>query len=127
MEFTISTSKREELVDITREVEKAVEGKSGNAVLVYTGHATCAIIINENYDRAVCEDIINYLKKQIPQGIWKHDAIDDNADAHIKASIIGPGQVIPLDNGKLQLGRWQGIALAEFDGPRERKIIVKII
>jgi len=63
----------------------------------------------------------------LPKGKWKHDKIDNNADAHIKASIIGPSQVIPIENAKLQLGRWQNIALAEFDGPRERKIIVKIL
>lgn len=130
MEFIIKTSKREEIVDITKEVEKIVDRASdedSKACLVYVGHATCAIIVNENYDPAVCNDIIKFLKKQISQGIWEHDKIDDNADAHIKASIIGPSQIIPIEAGKLQLGRWQGIALAEFDGPRERKIIVKII
>jgi len=137
MEFTISTSKREELVDITGEVKKAVKElcekdkeksrKDTGACLVYVPHATCGIIVNENYDEKVCEDIIDYLKKQIPAGVWKHDAIDNNADSHIKASIIGPGQVIPIEGGKLQLGTWQGVALAEFDGPRQRKIIVKIL
>jgi len=127
MEFTISTNKQEELIDITNQVEKLVEDKEGNAVLVYVVHATAGIIVNENYDEAVCDDIIDYLKKSIPAGVWKHGAIDNNADSHIKASIIGPGQVIPLENGKLMLGRWQGIALAEFDGPKQRKIIVKII
>jgi len=129
MEFFIKSNKREELVDITKEVEKAVKNEegNGNACLIYTPHTTCGIIVNENHDTALCEDIINYLKKNIPLGVWKHDARDGNADSHIKASIIGPSQVIPIENGKLQLGRWQGIALAEFDGPRERKIIIKII
>jgi len=130
MEFAIKTSKREEIVDITKEVEKIVDKASdedSKACLIYVAHATCAIIINENYDKAVCDDILTFLKKQIPPGIWKHDAIDNNADAHIKASIIGPSQLIPIREGKLQLGKWQGIALAEFDGPRERKIIVKVI
>ena len=130
MEFTIKTSKREEIVDITKEVERIVDRASdadSKACLVYALHSTCAIIVNENYDKAVCQDILAFLKKQIPSGIWKHDAIDNNADAHIKASIIGPSQLIPIQEGKLQLGKWQGIALAEFDGPRERKIIVKMI
>ena len=130
MEFTIKTNKREEIVDITKEMEKIVEqeaNKKSKACLIYVPHATCAIIINENYDKAVCEDILNFLKKQIPKGIWKHDAIDNNADAHIKASIIGPSQIIPIENKKLQLGKWQDIGLAEFDGPRERKVIVKIM
>lgn len=130
MEFAIKTSKREEIVDVTEEVERIVDRASdedSKACLIYVPHATCAIIINENYDGAVCDDILAFLKKQIPSGIWKHDAVDDNADAHIKASIIGPSQIVPIHEGKLQLGKWQGIALAEFDGPRERKIIVKII
>ena len=82
---------------------------------------------NENFDKAVCKYILSFLKKQIPQGIWEHDAIDNNADSHIKASIIGPGQFIPIENKKLQLGRWQGIALAEFDGPRNREVIITIL
>jgi len=129
MQFTIETNKREEIIDITKQVEDIVKknGKKGGACLVYVPHATCSIIVNENYDEAVCGDILRYLKKQIPSGIWEHDKIDNNGDAHIKASIIGPSQIIPIENGELQLGRWQGIALAEFDGPRERKIIVKII
>ncbi len=127
MEFLIRTSKREEIVDITEQVREFAKGKDGKACLVYTPHATCSIIVNENYDEAVCEDILNYLKNQIPQGKWEHDKIDDNADSHIKASIIGPGQLIPLENGKLGLGKWQGIGLAEFDGPRERRVIVEIL
>jgi len=138
MEINIKTTKREDIIDITKEVSEAVFklceedkkrvcNKDIKACLVYVSHATCAIIINENYDKAVCKDILSFLKKQIPQGIWEHDAIDNNADSHIKASIIGPGQFIPIKDSKLQLGRWQGIALAEFDGPRERSIIITII
>lgn len=130
MEFTIKTQKREEIIDITREVEKVVAKnakKDTNACLIYVPHATCAVIVNENYDEAVCRDILKFLKKQIPTGIWEHDKIDDNADSHIKSSIIGPSQLIPIENGKLQLGRWQNVALAEFDGPRERRVIVKIL
>lgn len=127
MQFLVKSTKREEIIDITDEVKKLVEGKDGKACLVYTPHATCSIIINENYDKAVCEDILDYLKQEIPAGKWKHDKIDNNADSHIKASIIGPGQVIPIENNKLSLGRWQGCGLAEFDGPRERKVIVEVL
>jgi len=130
MQFTIKTTKREDIIDITNHVGKIINenaNENSKACLVYVPHATCAIVINENYDKAVCKDILSFLKKQIPQGIWEHDAIDNNADSHIKASIIGPGQFIPIKDGKLQLGRWQGIALAEFDGPRNRKISVTII
>jgi len=130
MEFIVKTNQREEIVDITREVEKIVDRASdedSKACLVYVPHATCAVIVNENYDKAVCDDVLKFLRDSIKPGIWEHDKTDNNADAHIKASIIGPSQIIPIQEGKLQLGRWQGIALAEFDGPRERKVIVKII
>lgn len=138
MEIIIKTAKREEIVDVTEKVKEAVSklmerdkkmvcNKKFRACLVYVPHATCAVIINENYDAAVCEDILEFLRKQIPRGKWKHDKIDNNADSHIKASIIGSSQVIPIINGKLGLGRWQGIGLAEFDGPRERKVVVEIL
>jgi secondary thiamine-phosphate synthase enzyme len=130
MEFTIKSSKREEILDITQQVKDIVfktSDEDSKACLVYVPHATCAIIINENYDKAVCEDILKYLKKQIPEGQWEHDKIDNNADSHIKSSIIGPSQVIPIKDGKLMLGRWQSIGLAEFDGPRDRRVIVNIL
>lgn len=130
MEFKIKTSQREEIIDITPQVKEIVSessNKDSKACLVYVPHATCAIIVNENYDKAVCEDIIDFLKQQVLPGKWKHDKIDNNGDAHIKASIIGPSQVIPIENKELQLGQWQNIALAEFDGARERKVVVKII
>lgn len=138
MEFTIKSKKREEIIDITKEVETAVFelcekdkkrvcNKDIGACLIYVPHATCSIIVNENYDEAVCSDILKFLKEKIPEGIWEHDKIDNNADSHIKASIIGPSQTIPVENGKLQLGRWQNIALAEFDGPKQRRIIVKLL
>ncbi len=136
MQFTISSSKREEIINITRQVEeivaklivenkKRVCNKEIAACLVYVPHTTCAVIINENYDVAVHEDILDYLGEQVPAQIGKHE--EGNSDAHIKSSIIGSSQIIPIEGGRLQLGRWQGIGLAEFDGPRERKIIIKII
>lgn len=138
MEFTVSSRKREEIIDITNEVQKAVKelyekdkkrvcNKDVGACLVYVPHATCSVIVNENYDEAVCRDILAYLKKQIPEGIWDHDKIDNNADSHIKASIIGPSQLIPVENGELQLGRWQGCGLVELDGPKTRRVIIKVL
>jgi secondary thiamine-phosphate synthase enzyme len=128
MELRIKTNRKEEIADITAQVKEEVEkSKEGKACLVYTPHTTCAVIINENYDEAVCDDILSYLRGQIPQGKWKHDKIDDNADSHIKASLLGPSQLIPIKNGKLQLGAWQGIGVAEFDGPKERRVIVEIL
>ncbi len=130
MEFEIQTNKREEVIDITSQIEEVISKNSNDnskICLVYVPHTTCAAIINENYDPNVCDDIINFLQNIIPRGKWKHDKIDGNGDAHVKSSIIGCSELIPIKNKKLQLGRWQNIALAEFDGSRNRKIIVKII
>ena len=130
MQFTIRTNKREEIVDITGQIREIVGKKAdekSRACLVFVPHATCGVIVNENYDTAVCEDILDFLRQQIPAGKWKHDAIDNNGDAHIKAAIIGPSQLIPISDGKLGLGRWQGVGLVEFDGGRERRVVVRIL
>ena len=130
MNFTIQTSKREEIVDITLQIRGIVEQEAdeqSKMCLVYVPHATCGVIVNENFDPAVCEDILGFLRAQIPHGKWEHDKIDGNGDAHIKASLIGPSQVIPVKDKKLLLGRWQNIGLAEFDGPRERRVVVEIV
>ena len=128
-EIRVKSNKRNELVDIHSQVENIV-AKSGvkeGICAVYAPHATCGIMINENYDPNICLDIIECLQEYIPQGKWRHDKIDNNADSHIKASIVGPSETIPITDGRLLMGTWQSIMLADFDGPRERKIIVTII
>lgn len=127
-EFSVKTSKRQEIVDITDKVNEIIKNskvKQGLAV-VYTPHATAAITINENYDPNVCVDILDALRKLVPAGVWKHDRVDSNADAHIKSAMIGPSEAIPIKDGKLTLGTWQALMLADFDGPRNRKVIVSI-
>ena len=127
-EFSIST-KGHEIVDITSKVEGIIakaEVKEGMC-FVYTRHSTCAMMINENYDPNILLDIMECLDKLIPQGKWRHDKVDQNAAAHIKASIIGPSETIPIRNKKLVLGQWQSIMLADFDGPRQRKVVVEVI
>jgi len=126
----ISSTKKNELINITDKIKKIIsESKIENGVcIVYVPHATAAVTINENADPNVAEDIINAINRIIPEHAnYKHDRIDNNAAAHIKASIIGPSQIIPIKDGSLQLGRWQDIFLCEFDGPRERTIIIEII
>jgi len=129
-EFTISTSKKQELIDITEKVNSIIKKSKVKSGLcnVFTAHATAAIIINENYDPNICLDLLDSLNNLIPNGIWRHDKIDGNADSHIKAAILGPQETIPINNGKLELGRWQSVMMAELDGPRnDRKIIVTIV
>ena len=129
-EIFLSTSKKQELIDITDKVNsilKKSKVKSG-ICNVFTAHATAAIIINENYDPNICLDLLDALNKLVPAGIWRHDKIDGNADAHIKSAILGPCETMPIKNGKLQLGQWQSVMMAELDGPRSnRKIIVTIV
>jgi secondary thiamine-phosphate synthase enzyme len=124
-EINIQTHKKQEIIDITPEIEKIINIKEGICT-VYVPHATAAIMINESADPNIMADIIDALNSLIPQGKWKHDAIDNNGAAHIKAGIIGPSEQIPVIDGKLGLGQWQGIMLCDFDGPRKRKIIVSL-
>ena len=129
-EFTISTKKKQELIDITDKVNSIIAKSKAKEGLcnIFTAHATAAIIINENYDPSICTDMLNALSKLIPSGIWLHDRIDGNADAHIKSAILGPQETIPIKNGELQLGKWQALQFCELDGPRsDRKIIVTIL
>ena len=127
--ITISTDRREALYDITPQVAECVKEsdvKSG-FVNVYAQGATSAIMIQENWDDSVQEDVIDLLRKLIPQGIWKHDVQDGNADSHLKAGIVGPSETIPIVGGKLGLSTWQNIFFCEFDGPRSnRNILVTI-
>jgi secondary thiamine-phosphate synthase enzyme len=128
-EMRVSTEKREQIIDITEGVAGVVR-KSGirdGICLIHAMHATAAILVNENYDDALKDDFIAFLKKQAPPGIWKHDRTDGNADAHIRSMIIGQGQSVPVKGGGLALGRWQGICLVELDGPRERRILVTVV
>ncbi len=126
----ISTDAREALFDITERVKKTVSdsGLENGLVNVYSQGATAAIMIQEGWDNSVQSDVITFLARIIPQGIWEHDKQDGNADAHLKAGLVGPGESIPLINGKLGLSTWQNIFFCEFDGPRnKRSIIITIL
>ncbi len=129
-EIILSTSKKQELIDITDKVNSIIKkSKIKNGLCnIFTAHATAAIIINENYDPNICLDLLDALSKVIPAGIWRHDRVDGNADAHIKSAILGPSETIPINNGKLDLGTWQSVMFCELDGPRSnRKIIVTLL
>ena len=122
----IRTQKREELIDITREVEEVVRasGVRDGLAALYVQGATAALMIQENWDVSVQTDVVNFLHKLIPPGVWLHDRQDDNGDSHLKAGLVGPSETIPIIGGKLGLSRWQNIFLCEFDGPRERRLVV---
>lgn len=128
MEFRIRTSRKYQAIDITSQVAEAVRKAdvAEGICCVYVPHATAAVVVNENDDPQVCEDLLDALGRLIPEGIWRHDRVDNNAAAHIKASILGPSETIPVRAGRLLLGTWQAVMLVELDGPRERRLIVAV-
>jgi len=126
----LSTHRREVLVDITAQVTEVVSrsGVSNGLVHVYAQGATAAVMIQENWDDSVQTDVVNLLRKMIPQGVWLHDAQDGNGDAHLKAGLVGPSESVPLIDGRLGLSRWQNIFFCEFDGPRsDRRTVVTVL
>ncbi|OPX84143.1 MAG: hypothetical protein A4E53_03918 [Pelotomaculum sp. PtaB.Bin104] len=128
--FTVSTKKREELIDITAEVKKIVAGAkvSAGIVNIYVRGATAAIMIQENWDKSVQNDVVTLLRKLIPRDVWEHDQQDGNGDSHLKSGLISPSETIPVINGEIGLSTWQNIFLCEFDGPRpKREIVVTVL
>ena len=117
---------REEMMDITSDVEAILPNRDGVCVL-FTQHTTCGMTINENADPDVKSDMLGFLKRLIPQYESNFKHFEHNSDAHIKSSLVGSGVTVPFENGKLCLGRWQGIYLCEFDGPRERQVLLKTV
>ena len=127
----LSTSRDRECIDLTGPVASIV-GKSGvqrGICQIYSLHATASIIVNENADPNIGVDLLTALESAVPRRAnWLHDRIDDNAQSHILASILGASETIPVEDGKLLLGTWQAIMLVELDGPRrERRVAVQVI
>jgi secondary thiamine-phosphate synthase enzyme len=128
-ELTLTTERKSQLIDITGEVSAAIAGESGTAALVYVPHTTAGVTINENVDPALVDDFERALEQIVDsQWRWTHDDADGpNAPSHLRASLVGPQVLIPLDNGGLRLGRYQGIFFCEFDGPRSRTVYVSVL
>lgn len=125
--FEVPTSSRSQMVDITARVREMVRqsGISDGICIVYVPHTTAGVTVNENADPAVVADILEHLGKLVPQGRYRHR--EGNADSHIKASLMGFSLALILEGGDLELGTWQGVFLCEFDGPRRRRVWVKVI
>ena len=127
-EITLETDRKTQLVDITKQVQAAVGDANGaRAALVYVPHTTAGVTINEGADPLVCEDIESALQKVVDEDWqWKHTEDPDgpNAPSHVRATLTGSQVLIPLDGGRLALGRYQGIYFCEYDGPRDRKVYV---
>ncbi len=126
-QLEIVTTARVELIDITTKISQVVsesDVKEG-VCYIFVPHTTAAITINENADLSVRQDILNEFNKIVPlENRYSHR--EGNADAHIKSTLIGTSQVVPVENGRLVLGTWQGIYFCEFDGPRRRRVLVKV-
>jgi secondary thiamine-phosphate synthase enzyme len=125
-EITLRSERRTQLIEITEEVESALEGAEGAAALVYVPHTTAGVTINERADPAVGRDFERALERVVGDDWgWEHvEAGEENAPSNIRASLMGPQVLVPLDGGRLALGTWQGIFFCEFDGPRTRKVLV---
>ena len=125
-EINLRSERRTQLIEITREVERALDGVEASAALVFVPHTTAGVTINENADPAVARDFERALERIVGDGWgWQHiEAGEENAPSHIRSALMSPQVVIPLSSGKLALGTWQGIFFCEFDGPRTRKVLV---
>ena len=127
-EFSIKTPARTAFVDITEEVNRLVASVQIERGLcnLFVPHTTCAVIVSENWDPDVTTDMIGHLERLVPrEGGFRHD--EGNSQAHILSVMLSTSINIPIAAGRLALGRWQGIMLAEWDGPRERTVVVSVV
>ncbi len=128
VQFQVRTTRREELVDVTDMVAEAIaeSAVTRGAVLVFCPHTTAAVTINENADPDVAADVVDGLARVAPRSAgWRHR--EGNSDGHLKASLVGPSLLVPIEGGRLVLGTWQGIYFCEFDGPRTRRLHVTVL
>ena len=127
--LSVKSRKRLDSLDMTKEVSEIVSlsGTKEGICLVFTGHTTVGLSLNECHDPYIGIDIQDALEEMVPKRSYHHDKEDGNTRAHIKSALIGNSITIPISSRRLCLGRWQGIWMLDFDGPRDREIVVKII
>lgn len=129
-ELTVSTSNQVDLVDITDEIENTVRnsGIKNGICLVYVPHSTAAIIVTE-HESGLLQDVLRKVREEYPRGAgWKHDLIDDNANAHLGSALISSSRIFPVKDGKLVRGTWQNVFLLDLDGPRRfRRILIEVL
>ena len=128
-QISVRTERRTQLLEITREVQGAVDGTEAAAALVFVPHTTGGVTINEHADPAVARDFEHALERMVGEGWgWEHiEAGEENAPSHIRAALMGPQVVVPVEGGRLALGTWQGIFFCELDGPRDRTVLVSLL
>jgi len=128
MILSVKTRKRTEFVDITSDINQLIQksGTDQGLCMIYVPHTTAAVTINESADPSVKSDILKVLNQIIPwEANYRH--LEGNSPAHIKSTLVGSSELIAIENGRLILGTWQGIFFCEFDGPRNRKVEVRIV
>ncbi|MDZ4171646.1 MAG: secondary thiamine-phosphate synthase enzyme YjbQ [Methanobacteriaceae archaeon] len=128
-EIDIKTSSRMEIIDISSKISEILDasGLKQGIINIFTRHSTSAVVINENEPRLI-NDFENFLKEIISENkSYGHNAIDNNADSHLRSFLLGTGQSVPFENYKMDLGTWQSIFFVELDGPRNRKVKITII
>ena len=127
-EISVQSERRTQLIDVTDEVREAMSGglEGASAVLVYVPHTTAGVTINEHADPAVARDLETAFERIVGDDWgWRHvEAGEENAPSHVRTSLVGQQVVVPVVDGQLGLGTWQGIFLCEFDGPRRRRLVV---
>lgn len=126
---TVKTRQRCEMVDVTDRVRQVVrqQGIQSGMVIVYVPHTTAAVTINENADPDVKHDMLQKLETLVPERESYYQHAEGNSDSHVKTALVGNSVTVLVDGGRLVLGRWQGIYFCEFDGPRQREMIVKAV
>ncbi len=123
----VRSTARVDLLDITDQVAATLDAGADGAIVVFTPHTTAALLLNEHEDN-LREDIRAWLERLAPAGSgYAHNRLDDNADAHLRAIALGSSVVVPVESGRLEVGRWQRIFFVELDGPRTRQVRVRLL
>jgi len=123
--FTIETDSKTTVVDITDRVDSQLPADADGVCTVFVQHTTAGVVVNEN-ERRLLEDLADGLETLVADEGWAHDALDGNADSHVRAMLIGESVTVPVVDGELQVGRWQSILFVECDGPRTRSVDVVV-
>lgn len=123
--FTLHTTARTDVVDITSRVEDAIPSDADGIVTVFVQHTTAGVVLNEAESR-LRQDIESFVEGLAPGSGWRHDELDDNADSHLRAMLLGASVQLPVSNGRLQTGTWQSVLVVECDGPRDRTVTVTV-
>jgi len=124
-DFTVETDAKTTVIDITDRVTEALPADADGVCTVFVSHTTAGVVVNET-ERRLLGDLANALETLVPDEGWSHDALDGNADSHVRAMLVGASETVPVENGELQLGRWQSVLFVECDGPRTRTVDVRL-